>query len=314
MEEFLMPDIVVFGSFVVDLMARSPHIPIPGETIKSSLFRMGAGGKGSNQAVACKLSGGDVAMITKVGRDAFAQVLYDQYQKIGLSTDHVFISEDTQTGNALIMVDESTSQNAITVTPGACETFTDADIEKAKPLIQDSKILLTQLEVNLDANEKVIAFAHQNGIRVVLNTAPIRPVSDELLRKVDVITPNEVEAAALSGVDIHTPEDALHAAKVLIKKGVPEVVVTLGKQGVLAVTECDFRLFHNYDVKVVDTTGAGDAFNGGLVTALAEGKNLFDACAFGNVVSNLAVTRLGTAPSMPTRAEIDRFLAEHSSI
>ncbi|MFQ7061392.1 MAG: PfkB family carbohydrate kinase [[Clostridium] leptum] len=143
-----MSDIVVFGSFVVDLMARSAHIPVPGETIKSSLFRMGAGGKGSNQAVACKLSGGDVSVVTKVGRDAFAQVLYDQYEKIGLSAEHVFVSSQAQTGNALILVDEGTSQNAITVTPGACETFTRDDVEQIKPLLASAKILLAQLEVN----------------------------------------------------------------------------------------------------------------------------------------------------------------------
>ncbi len=306
-----MSDIVVFGSFVVDLMARSAHIPVPGETIKSSLFRMGSGGKGSNQAVACKLSGGDVAVVTKVGQDSFAQVLYDQYKKIGLPTDYVFVSSQTQTGNALILVDEETSQNAITVTPGACETFTRDDIEKIKPLLDKAKFLLVQLEVNLDANEMVVDYAKARGAKIVLNPAPIHSISDEFLRKADVITPNEVEAAALSGVAIKTPNDAVKAAQALMGKGVKSVVITLGKQGVLAATKGQIRLFRNYDVKVVDSTGAGDAFNGGLVTALAEGKNLIDACAFANVVSNLAVTRMGTAPSMPTRAEIDAFLASH---
>lgn len=309
-----MSDIVVFGSFVVDLMARSAHIPVPGETIKSSLFRMGAGGKGSNQAVACKLSGGDVTIVTKVGNDAFAQALYRQYEKIGLSTDYVFVSQQAQTGNALILVDEGTSQNAITVTPGACETFTADDVEKAVHLLSKAKILLTQLEVNQDANERMIDCARENGVKIVLNPAPIHPISDQFLRKADIITPNEVEAAALSGIPIKTPEDAAQAAKVLMDKGVPAVVITLGKQGVLAATKSRRRLFQNYDVKVVDSTGAGDAFNGGLVTALSEGKDLFEACAFANVVSNLAVTRLGTAPAMPTREEIDAFLAAHFQI
>ena len=298
-----MSDIVVFGSFVVDLMARSAHIPVPGETIKSSLFRMGAGGKGSNQAVACKLSGGDVSVVTKVGRDAFAQVLYDQYEKIGLSAEHVFVSSQAQTGNALILVDEGTSQNAITVTPGAYETFTRDDVEQIKPLLAS----------NQDANELVVDYAKGQGARVVLNPAPIHAVSSEFLCKADVITPNEVEASALSGIPIKTPDDALRAAGILMDKGVKSVVITLGKQGVLAVTENQSRLFRNYDVKVVDSTGAGDAFNGGLVTALSEGKNLLEACAFANVVSNLAVTRMGTAPSMPTRREIDAFLEAHPS-
>ena len=300
-----MSDIVVFGSFVVDLMARSAHIPVPGETIKSSLFRMGAGGKGSNQAVACKLSGGDVSVVTKVGRDAF--------EKIGLSAEHVFVSSQAQTGNALILVDEGTSQNAITVTPGACETFTRDDVEQIKPLLASAKILLAQLEVNQDANELVVDYAKGQGARVVLNPAPIHAVSSEFLCKADVITPNEVEASALSGIPIKTPDDALRAAGILMDKGVKSVVITLGKQGVLAVTENQSRLFRNYDVKVVDSTGAGDAFNGGLVTALSEGKNLLEACAFANVVSNLAVTRMGTAPSMPTRREIDAFLEAHPS-
>ncbi len=306
-----MSDIVVFGSFVVDLMARSAHIPVPGETIKSSLFRMGSGGKGSNQAVACKLSGGDVTIATKVGNDAFAQVLYDQYEKTGLSTEYVFVSPEVQTGNALILVDEGTSQNAITVTPGACETFTSGDVDKVKPLLAKAKILLAQLEVNLDANEQIIDYARERGVKIVLNPAPIHPIGDGLLRKVDVITPNEVEAAALSGVPIKTPDDAVRAAEALMDKGVKEVVITLGKQGVLAADGNQCRLFQNYDVKAVDSTGAGDAFNGGLATALSEGKNLFDACAFANVVSNLAVTRLGTAPAMPTRREIDAFIASH---
>lgn len=180
-------------------------------------------------------------------------------------------------------------------------------------MLASAKILLAQLEVNQDANELVVDYAKGQGARVVLNPAPIHAVSSEFLCKADVITPNEVEASALSGIPIKTPDDALRAARILMDKGVKSVVITLGKQGVLAVTENQSRLFRNYDVKVVDSTGAGDAFNGGLVTALSEGKNLLEACAFANVVSNLAVTRMGTAPSMPTRREIDAFLEAHPS-
>lgn len=146
-----------------------------------------------------------------------------------------------------------------------------------------------------------------------MNPAPTQPITDDILKKMNIITPNEVEASALTGVEIHAEEDTRCAAKILLAKGVKEIVITLGKLGVLAVTESKSQMFKNYnDIKVLDTTGAGDSFNGGLVTALAEGKDLFDACVFGNAVSNFSVSKLGTAIEMPTRAEIDAFIRSHS--
>ena len=306
-----MSDIVVFGSFVVDLMARSAHIPVPGETIKSSLFRMGAGGKGSNQAVACKLSGGDVSVVTKVGRDAFAQVLYDQYEKIGLSAEHVFVSSQAQTGNALILVDEGTSQNAITVTPGACETFTRDDVEQIKPLLASAKILLAQLEVNQDANEKVAKMAKDAGVKVIVNTAPYQPVTAEFLSGCYLVTPNEVEAELMTGVHVEDLESAKKAAEVFRAKGVANVLITLGGMGVFVSSEGREEIIPAYHVDAIDTTGAGDAFNGGLLAALSEGKPLWEAAAFANALAALSVQKLGTTPSMPTRAEIDAFIQAH---
>ena len=306
-----MSDIVVFGSFVVDLMARSAHIPVPGETIKSSLFRMGAGGKGSNQAVACKLSGGDVSVVTKVGRDAFAQVLYDQYEKIGLSAEHVFVSSQAQTGNALILVDEGTSQNAITVTPGACENFTRDDVEQIKPLLASAKILLAQLEVNQDANEKVAKMAKDAGVKVIVNTAPYQPVTAEVLSGCYLVTPNEVEAELMTGVHVEDLESAKKAAEVFRAKGVANVLITLGGMGVFVSSEGREEIIPAYHVDAIDTTGAGDAFNGGLLAALSEGKPLWEAAAFANALAALSVQKLGTTPSMPTRAEIDAFIQAH---
>lgn len=306
-----MERIIVFGSFVVDLMSRGPHLPVPGETVKSSMFKLGPGGKGFNQGIAAKRAGADITMVTKIGHDTFADVALNKLKEENMSTEYVFVTDDVPTGTALIMVDEKTSQNQIMVTLSACDTFNDADIEKITPVIQESGYLLTQLETNVDGIEKVIHIAKKNGVKVILNPAPIQPINDDIYKEIDIITPNEVEASILTGVEIKTPEDALKAAEILMNKGVANVVVTLGKMGVLAVTKEKHQLFSNYDVKVLDTTGAGDAFNGGFVTALAEGKDIFDACFFGNIVSNLSVTKLGTAIAMPSRKEIDAFINDH---
>ena len=305
-----MNHITVFGSFVVDLMARGPHLPAPGETVKSSMFKMGPGGKGFNQGIAAKKAGANMTMVTKIGKDAFADMAINKLKEENMTTEFVFKTTDLPTGTAIIMVDERTSQNQIMVNLSACATFNDDDIENIKPLIKKSQYLLTQLETNVDAIEKIIDLAKENGVKIVLNPAPIQPIDDEMYKKIDIITPNEVEASILTNVQIKTTEDALKAAYVFFSKGVENVVITLGKMGVLAVTKEGSKLFENYDV-VVDTTGAGDAFNGGFITALSEGKNLFDACFFGNVVSNLAVTKLGTSVAMPTREEIDKFISQN---
>lgn len=307
-----MSHITVFGSFVVDLMARGPHLPAPGETVKSTMFKMGPGGKGFNQGIAARKAGADVTMVTKLGKDTFADIAVNKLKEENMSTEYIFETEEIPTGTALIMVDEKTSQNEIFVTLSACATFNDEDIEKIKPLIKKSKYLLTQLETNTDAIEKIVDIAKENDVKVILNPAPVQPINDEMYKKIDIITPNEVEASILSGVEIKTPEDALKAADFFFGKGVHNVVVTLGKMGVLAVTKEQHKLFQNYDVKVLDTTGAGDAFNGGFITALSEGKDLFDACFFGNVVANLSVTKLGTSVAMPTRQEIDKFINENA--
>ncbi len=307
-----MKHITVFGSFVVDLMARGPHLPVPGETVKSSMFKLGPGGKGFNQGIAAKKAGAEMTMVTKLGNDAFADIALNKLKQENMTTEFIFKTDEVPTGTAIIMVDEKTSQNQIMVTLSACGTISGDDIEKIRPLIKKSGYLLTQLETNVDAIEKAIDIANEYGVKVVLNPAPVQPINDEVYKKIDIITPNEVEASILTGVQIKTPEDALKAADVFLKKGVNNVVITLGKMGVLAVTKDEHRLFKNYDVKVLDTTGAGDAFSGGFITALAEGKDLFEACFFGNVVSNLAVTKLGTAVAMPTREEIDEFIKQNS--
>lgn len=300
--------ISVFGSFVVDLTSRADHLPRPAETVIGHSFAIGPGGKGSNQCVAAHRAGADVCMITKVGDDVFGKVALDFYKNEGMCTDLIFVDKQKETGSALIMVDETTGQNQILVVSGACGNITDEDIERAKPAIINSQILLLQLEVNLDAVWKVIDMAHDNGVQIVLNTAPARPVPDEVLAKVDILTPNEVEASVLSGIEVVTPDDAKRAADIFQKKGVNQVVITLGEQGAYVRSGSKDMVIPRRNVVVADTTGAGDAFNGGLVTALAEGKDLFEAAEFANVVGALSVTKIGTAPAMPYRKDIDAFM------
>ena len=224
--------VTVFGSFVVDLMARTPHLPVPAETVKGSLFKMGAGGKGFNQCVAAHKAGADVTMVTKMGRDSFANVALDVMDELGMPKDHIFFNEQDATGIALILVDEGTSQNEIVIVPGACATITKEDTDSIEGLIQESEYILLQLEVNQDANERVIDCAYKNGTKVILNTAPYSPVSDECLSKVYMVTPNEVEAEEMTGVKVDSLEAAKKAAEVFRSKGVQKVVITLGSRGV----------------------------------------------------------------------------------
>lgn len=302
--------VTVFGSFVVDLMGRTPHLPVAGETVKGSYFKQGAGGKGFNQGIAAHKAGADVAMITKLGRDTLADVALSAMDSVSLSKEHLFYNDQVATGVALIIVDENTSQNEIVIVPGACATITDADIAAVESRIRESAYVLLQLEVNQDANEKVAALAKQNGVRVIINTAPYQPVTDAFLQGVYLVTPNEVEAEALTGVKVVDRASADRAAEVLFQKGVQNVLITLGSQGVYVNTEGHSEIIPAYKVNAIDTTGAGDAFNGGLLAGLAEGKTLREAAQFANALAALSVQRIGTTPSMPTRAEIDAFLAE----
>jgi ribokinase len=187
--------ITVMGSFVVDLTGRAPHLPVTGETVKGSSFKLGPGGKGSNQGVAAQRAGSDVTMITKLGKDTFGKVAMDNFIQENMDTKFVFEDERYETGAALIMVDENTSENKILVLSGACEHITGENLETARASIENADVFLTQLETNMDAIEKAIDIAYSKGVRIVLNPAPVQRVSDELLKKIDIIIPNEVEAS-----------------------------------------------------------------------------------------------------------------------
>lgn len=306
-----MGKILVFGSYVVDLASRAPHLPAPGETVRGSVFRMGPGGKGFNQAIAAGMAGGDVDVVVKIGRDSFAELAVRQLEKSGMSAEHLIYSDQEPTGTALILIDENTAQNSIIIVPGACGTVTPQEVLALEPLVCRAQYVLTQLETNLDATQAVIDMAHKCGAKNILNPAPAMPVSDELLAQADIVTPNELEAEAITGIGIDGPEAAGRAAQYFFERGVGSVVITLGSRGAYAATPAGARMIDPFQVEAVDTTGAGDAFNGGLVVALSEGKELFEACRFASAVAALCVTKMGTAPAMPARADVEAFLKTH---
>lgn len=306
--------ITVIGSFVVDLMARAKDIPEQGETVKGGLFKMGPGGKGSNQAVAAHRSGGNVTLVTKVGKDVFGTVATDFYKQEKMDTRYIFEDDGISTGIALIMVSEKTSQNSIMVVPGACSNISKEEVGEVSSVLEKTSVLLTQLETNLDILPEAIDKVHKAGGIAILNPAPAQDLDDEFIGKFDIVTPNETEASSLSGVPVIDRVSAEKAAKILISKGIGDVIITLGSQGSYLMSgEGKGVLFPSLDVTVIDTTGAGDAFNGGLATALYEGKSLKESVFFAMVVASLSVTKMGTAPAMPTRKEIDAFLDNFDS-
>jgi len=306
------PKITVLGSFVVDLMSKTPHLPVRGETVFGGPFKLGPGGKGSNQAVAASKAGADVTMITKIGRDVFADIALKSFESAGIKTDFVYQDERYETGAALIMVEEGTAENEIVVSPGACKYITNEDIDAAIEDIKKSSLLLTQLETNLSAVLHAVDIAARHAIPVVLNPAPVQEIPEELYGKIDILTPNETEAQTLSGIEVNSLDGAAKAADVFIKRGVKSVIITLGKNGVYIKSRKFVGHIPAFRIdNVIDTTGAGDAFNGGFATALAEGMDIKDAAIFGNAVAGISVTRIGTAPAMPERSEIDDFLAKH---
>lgn len=303
-----MDNITIFGSFVVDLTAYAGHLPVAGETVLGSRFQMGPGGKGSNQAIAAKRAGANVRFVTKLGDDVFGKLALDTYRAEGLDSADLIIEPGAATGSALISVNEQTAENQIVVVPAACETITQSEMSGLFEMLRESRVFLTQLETNYDSVYSALKAAKQAGNTVILNPAPMGKLELGCLCDVDVVTPNEVEAAQLSGIAIESIADARRAAQKLLELGAEAAVITLGGQGVFVKTETDERHIAAFAVDAVDTTGAGDAFNGGFACALGEGKSVFEAAAFASAVAALSVTKPGTAPSMPYRADIDAFL------
>ena len=299
-----MPDILVIGSLNADLVVRTPRFPAPGETISGGDLAIIPGGKGANQAVAVARQGTSVAMVGRVGSDSFGPTLIQNLQNNKVDTNLVQIS-DSATGTAIIVVDSS-GQNSIVLSPGANDKVTPADVDAVS--FQDGNMLLLQLEIPLETVIHAASVAHQNGLRVILNPAPARSLPDSLLADVDILVPNESELKLLSGQSVTDIDSAASAARTVLAKGVKTVIVTLGSNGALLVT--DERIAHipTFNVDVVDTTAAGDAFIGGLAAALLKGKALEEAVRYGNASGALAATKFGAQPSLPTQDEVEQLL------
>lgn len=301
-----MSKIVVLGSSNTDLVIRSPRMPLPGETLLGGDFMMAAGGKGANQAVAISRLGSPVTFIAKVGRDMFGDRAVEQYAAEGIDTSTILRDEDAPSGVALITVDDA-GENSIVVAGGANNKITVADVDSMRDRIESADYLLMQLEVPMPVVEYAAAIAFDAGVKVVLNPAPAAKLSDGLLSKCYMLTPNEKECGIIAGIRVENDEQAETAAELLIAKGVQNVVVTLGGKGSLYKSATERELIPAYRVKSVDTTAAGDTYNGALCVALSEGKTIREAAEFATKASAISVTRAGAQPSLPTRDEVEGF-------
>jgi ribokinase len=302
--------VAILGIFVADTAYMASRLPVIGETIIGSGFAVGPGGKGSNQAVAAARAGGKVSFISKIGKDTFGDMALSTWKAEGVIS-RVVVSETDATGAAFIFVNPATGENAIIVYPGAAGTLSPADVETNAEAIRGAKVFVTQLEQPVAAAERGLAIARDAGVVTVFNPAPAEPFSQSIYSLCDYIVPNETEAATLTGIAPGSEEDARRAGHVLLERGVGCALITLGERGALFHTREQSVLVPAFTPgKVIDTTGAGDAFVGGFATALADGLDPIAATRFGCATAGLSVTRRGTAPAMPTRSEIEALLAE----
>jgi len=300
--------IIVFGSINIDIAAKTPRLPQPGETVIGSNFCTAGGGKGANQAVAAARLGTSTHIIGRVGNDRFAEELLTNLQSFGVNTDSVSTDKDTHSGIAIIAVDDR-GQNNIIVIPGANNNVGEAEIESLKKLLPGATSLLLQLEIPLSTVQKAAAIAREAGVRVILDPAPApSDMPIELYPPIDIITPNEVEASQLVGFPVNDAETAILAAKQLQKRGVKNAIVKLGAKGAVCVTAADSCFVPAFAVEAVDTVAAGDAFNGGLAAGLDVGLSLSEAAVWGAAAGALCATQMGAQTAMPDRATFDRFL------
>lgn len=303
-----MKNILVVGSSNTDMIIRVPRIPRPGETVLGGEFAMAAGGKGANQAVAAARAGGHVTFVARVGDDVFGERALANFEADGIDTRFVFRTPGAPSGIALIDVDER-GENSISVASGANSLLTIADVERAGEAFEKADILLLQLETPREAVEAAARKAARAGIPVILNPAPARALDDERLQLITVLTPNEHEAEFLTGIPVTDERGAREAARRLRTRGAAKVVITLGERGAYASAPEFEGLVPAFRVDPVDTTAAGDVFNGALAVALAENMTLPVALRFAQAAAALSVTKPGAQPSAPSRSEIGVFLS-----
>jgi len=299
--------IVVIGSSNTDMVVRTPALPRPGETVLGGEFIMAPGGKGANQAVAAARAGGEVTFIARIGDDIFGRQSLEGLVRDGIHIEHIVEDKNSPSGVALIIVGPD-GENCIAVASGSNAGLAAADVRKAKAVISSADIVLLQLESPLETVQEAAGIAAAAGVPVILNPAPARALSDDILKKVAYLTPNETEAEILTGITLIKSSDLAEAAGMLLAKGMKAVLITLGANGVYVASREKQEVVPAFKVIPVDTTAAGDAFNGALAVALAERRPLFEAARMANAAAALATTKMGAQPSLPSRRDIDELL------
>jgi len=302
-----MPKVVVVGSANVDLTIRVERLPQLGETVSGGEFYTSFGGKGANQAVAAHKAGAEVRFLAKVGCDQNGDAIIKNLEALGLTSDGILRDESRNSGVALIMVDRMGS-NMIAVAPGSNRNLTEEDIHRAESDISWGEVLLIQLEVPMPTVKEALRLAKAHGLRTILNPAPARRLPEEIVALVDILTPNEIEAGTLTGDMAEDLNEVTRAASKLLESGAGHVIITLGERGACWVQRDRVQAFPAFPVAAVDSTAAGDAFNGALALALAEERPMQEAISFANAAGALTVTKKGAQDSLPTREEIAYLL------
>jgi len=307
-----IPRIPVVGSYATGLTLKVKRLPSTGETVLASDYRVDYGGKGSNQAVGCARLGMESVFVAKIGEDAFGEMALRLYREEGIDIAFVRRTAEHHTGVGFILVESETGNNCIALDPGANEFLSAAEVAQCDSAFKSAAVVLTQLEIPVAAAEAALARGRANGAITILNPAPVRPLPASVLELVDVLTPNQTEAKVLTGRSPDAGVEPEELARDLIRAGVRQVVVTLGEKGALVVTASSSKHIPATPMCAVDTTGAGDAFNAGLATALASGENLESAVEFAVVTGGLAVTKEGVIPSLPRRADVVQFYRQRA--
>jgi ribokinase len=309
----MMKKILVVGSSNTDLIIKVPEIPRPGETLLGGQFQTFPGGKGANQAVAAARAGGEVVFIAAVGDDAYGAEAIRGYKEDKINTEDIKVCKGVASGIAMITVSHQ-GENAITVASGANGELSPADLEEAEEPFIEADYMLVQLETPMETVQKAVELCAEFDTRVILNPAPAAELSNEILEKVDIITPNETEAEKLTGIKVSDEASATKAAEILHQRGIQTVIITLGSQGAFLSDQASGlqKLIPGYRVEAMDTTAAGDVFNGQLAVALAEGLGLEEAILQAHAAAALSVQKLGAQSSIPRREETDNFLKDLS--
>ena len=297
--------VTVLGIFVADISFSGPKIPRVGETILGTKYNVGPGGKGCNQAIAISKLGGKVNFISKIGKDEYGKLAMDTLIKNNININKVIVDKNLQTGVAGILIDKNTGKNAINVITGAPSTFTINEIKKQINIIKDSKIFITQLELPKEVTLHSLKFARENNVTTILNPAPASQISKEFFESIDFFTPNETEAEFYTGIQIKNENDAKKVSSKLISMGLKNIVITLGEKGLFYSDGKKEIYMKANTVKAIDTTGAGDAFNGGLAYGLSQDKSIEDCLKLANNVAALSTTKVGAGNSMPSWKDLE---------